>query len=291
MKIAVLSDIHGNLPALESVVAHVETWQPDLVVVDGDIVNRGPLSLDCLRLVQEKQRCDGWNIVRGNHEDYIVACSTPESPQDGREFELWRFAHWSYQQLNGNVAALAAMPEQFSWIAPDGSEFRVRHGSMQGNRDGIYVKSSDEQLFRQINPPPAVFVTAHTHMPLLRHWQNTLIVNVGSVGAPFDCDNRASYGQFTWSKKGGWQAEIVRVPFDYTRTERDFAESGFLEEAGPLAQLMLLELRRAGGLIYRWAYRYQDAFLAGEIEMEVSVREMMHDEDIRPYVGSPGWSI
>jgi len=291
MKIAVLSDIHGNLPALESVVAHVETWQPDLVVVDGDIVNRGPLSLDCLRLVQEKQRCEGWNIVRGNHEDYIVACSTPESPQDGREFELWRFAHWSYQQLNGNVAALAAMPEQFSWIAPDGSEFRVRHGSMQGNRDGIYVKSSDEQLFRQIHPAPAVFVTAHTHMPLLRHWQNTLIVNVGSVGAPFDCDNRASYGQFTWSKKKGWQAEIARVPYDYARAERDFAESGFLEEAGPLAQLMLLELRRAGGLIYRWAHRYQDAFLAGEIEMEDSVREMMHDEDIRPYVGSPGWSI
>ena len=48
MKIAVLADIHGNLPALEAVAAHVEAWQPDRVIVAGDLVNRGPRPLECL---------------------------------------------------------------------------------------------------------------------------------------------------------------------------------------------------------------------------------------------------
>ncbi|NJN55107.1 MAG: metallophosphoesterase, partial [Anaerolineae bacterium] len=52
MKIAVLSDIHGNLPALRAVAEHVAQWQPDAVVVDGDTVNRGPQSLLCWQTVQ-----------------------------------------------------------------------------------------------------------------------------------------------------------------------------------------------------------------------------------------------
>lgn len=111
-----------------------------------------------------------------------------------------------------------------------------------------------------------------------------------SAGAPFDGDNRLSYGQFTWDRHG-WRAEIIRLAYDYRQVERDYVESGFLEEGGPLAQLMLVELRRAGGLIYRWASRYQAAVLAGEITLENSVRQLLQDEDLRPYLGSPGWEL
>ncbi len=69
MKLAVLSDIHGNVPALQAVVEHVEAWGPDHVIVNGDIVNRGPYSLECLQAVQEKQAVQGWQLLRGNHED------------------------------------------------------------------------------------------------------------------------------------------------------------------------------------------------------------------------------
>jgi len=290
MKIAVLSDIHGNLPALQTVAADIEAWQPDLVVVDGDIVNRGPLSLDCLKFVQQKQAEEDWRVVRGNHEDYLLACARPDAPRSGPEHELWRFAFWAYHQLDGSIAALQTLPNQFSWTAPDGSEFRVVHASMRNNRDGIYADSSDEQIYQQIAPVPAVFVTAHTHRPMIRRFNDSLVVNVGSVGAPFDRDTRASYGRFTWARDG-WQAEIVRLPYDMAQTERDYVESGFLDEAGPLAQLMLVELRRAGGLIYRWASRYQDAVLAREIDIQTSVEELLHDEDLRPFLGAPGWTI
>jgi predicted phosphodiesterase len=290
MKIAVLSDIHGNLPALQTVAAHIEKWRPDLVVVDGDIVSRGPLSLACLRFIRMKQRCDDWQVVKGNHEELVLACGRADSPRTGPEFEVHRFAHWTYQQLNGEISSLLAMPDRFSWNAPDGSEFRVVHASMQNNRDGIYVNTPDDYLETQISPIPAVFVTAHTHRPLIRTIHDTIVVNVGAVGAPFDLDWRASYGQFTWGNEG-WRAEVVRLEYDRQQTERDYVESGFLAEAGPLAQLMLVELRKARGLIYRWAAKYEEAVMAKKITVEESVREMMGAKDVRPYLGPPGWTL
>lgn len=290
MKIAVLSDIHGNLPALQTVTTDIESWQPDLVIVAGDIVNRGPLSLACLKFVQEKQTSQGWRVVRGNHEDYLLACAKPNAPRQGPEYEVWRFSFWTYEQLNGDLITLQQMPERFSWFAPDGSEFRVVHGSMKNNRDGVYPENSDALLYEQISPVPAVFVAAHTHRPLIRRFNDSLVVNVGAVGAPFDQDQRASYGRFTWTRHG-WEAEIARLPYDTAQTERDYVSSGFLDQAGPLTQLMLIELRRAGGLIHRWVSRYQNAVLAEEIDMESSVRELLQDEDLRPFLGPPGWEI
>ena len=290
MKIAVLSDIHGNYPALQTVAEDIDKWQPDLVVVNGDIVNRGPLSADCLQFVHAKMQTDGWQAIRGNHEEFIIACSTPDLPHNKPDFELWRFAYWAYQQLNGEVKLLESLPDKFSWFAKDGSEFRVVHASMKNNRDGIMENSSDEKLYEQIMPVPAVFVTAHTHRAFIRRFNDSLVVNVGAVGSPFDGDRRASYGRFTWDR-AGWQAELRRLDYDTAQTERDYVESGFLAEAGPLAQLMLIEFRRAGGLIYRWATRYQDAVLAGEIDITDSVKELLKDEDLQPYLGSPGWEL
>lgn len=291
MKIAVISDIHGNMPALKAVTTDLETWQPDKVVVNGDIVNRGPLSKECLHFVLSKQQTDGWQLLRGNHEDYIIACAAPDTPQSGPQFELMRFAHWAYQQLNGEVTLLNQLPEQFQWFAPDGSEFRVVHASMRGNRDGLYHNAKDDELRQQIDPPPTVFVTGHTHRPFIRHLDDTIIVNAGSVGAPFDKDKRPSYGRFTWTAEKGWQATITRVTYDHQLVENDYVNSGFLSEAGPLAQLMLIELRKARGLIYRWASQYQDAVLNEEITIEDSVRELLTAEDVRPFLGPPGWTI
>lgn len=290
MKIAVISDIHGNMAALETVTADIEKWQPDQVIVDGDIVNRGPLSRESLEWVLARQSSDGWRIVKGNHEDYVLECAANGSPV-GPDYEIRQFAHWAYEQVIDYVPLIARLPEQQSVFAPDGSELRVRHGSMRDNRDGVYPETKDEELREQIDPAPAVFVTGHTHRPLIRQIDQTMVVNIGSVGASFDGNRALSYGRFIWQPVGGWAAEIVRLPYDFARIEQDYETSGFLAGAGPLAQLMLIELRRAGGLVYRWASRYQDAVLAGEISLEASVRAVLGDEDLRPYLGTPGWSL
>jgi hypothetical protein len=165
------------------------------------------------------------------------------------------------------------------------------HGSMRDNRDGVYPKTPDAELREQIAPAPKIFVTGHTHRPLIRQIDATTVVNIGSVGAPFDADKRLSYGRFTWTARKGWGVDIIRLPYDFARIEEDYKTSGFLDEAGPLAQLMLVELRRASGLIYRWASRYQEAVLEGEISLEESVWAVLADDDLRPFLGAPGWSV
>ncbi|VAW42907.1 hypothetical protein MNBD_CHLOROFLEXI01-2207 [hydrothermal vent metagenome] len=291
MKIAVISDIHGNLPALETVTADIEQWRPDCVVVNGDIVNRGPLSRDCLQWVLNKQATDGWELVRGNHEDYILECAEPNSPTSGSAYQVRQFAHWAYQQVKEYVPILAGLPDSYAACAPDGSELRIVHGSMRDNRDGVYVETKDDELREQIAPAPRVFVTGHTHHPLIRQIDGTTVVNIGSVGASFDSDRRLCYGRFTWRTTGGWSVDLVRLPYDYDRLEQDYKTSGFLDEAGPLAQLMLVEHRRASGLVYRWASCYQSDVLAGKISMEASVRAVLEDEDLQPYLGTPGWTF
>ena len=84
MKIAALSDIHGNLPALEIVTTNIEQWQPDFVIVGGDIINRGPLSRDCLEWTLAREGRDGWQLVRGNHEDYVLEFAGVGKPVTGR---------------------------------------------------------------------------------------------------------------------------------------------------------------------------------------------------------------
>ena len=282
MKFAVLSDIHGNLPALEAVSAQIDRWQPDQVIVNGDIVNRGPRSDACLDFVLEKARTDGWILLRGNHEEFVAGCANQKSKPNDPKFELMRFAHWSSRQIKKTDSDyLCTLPEHFEWQAPDGQLLHVTHASMKNNRDGLYPMMSDDDFRERIAPAPAVFVTGHTHRALIRKVDNSLVVNSGAVGSPFDDDRRASFAQLSWEHGRGWQAEIVRVPYDYEQIERDYKESGFLDEAGPLAQLMLVELRQATGLVYLWADRYQEAMLAGEIGIEESVQIVVDEVEQR----------
>jgi predicted phosphodiesterase len=274
MKLAVLSDIHSNLFALQAVTAHLEQWKPDRVVVAGDVVNRGSRPRECLEWVLEKERDCGWLTVRGNHEDYVLTQADPEAPRAGPAFEVHRGSYWTYQQLLGEVSALVAMPFQQSFTDPLGGEARVLHASMRGNRDGIFPRTGDETLREQVYLPPALFCVGHTHCALIRKLDQTLVVNAGSVGLPFDGDRRAGYAQLTWMH-GEWRAEIIRLEYDYGEAERDFFASGFMEGAGPLAELVMVELRQARSLLFHWALTYQERALAGEISMEQSVREFL----------------
>lgn len=291
MNIAVLSDIHGNVPALHAVAADIESCAPDKVIVNGDIVNRGPCSRAALRFVLRKREHGDWLLLRGNHEDFLLGYGQLDEDLDGPESEINQFVHFAYEQLNGEVDALLQMPERYSWFAADGSEFRVVHASMHSNRDGLYADMTDEQLRERIQPAPAVFVTSHTHQPFIRQVDSTLVVNTGSVGAPFDLDWHPSYGRFTWQSEDGWRAEIARVKYDRRLIERDYVRSGFLDEGGPLAQIMLVELRRSRGLIFHWARQYQEAVASGEISLEESVRRVLQEKEIRPFAGSPGWEV
>ena len=274
MKIAVLSDIHGNYPGMLRVIEHIDQWRPDTVVVAGDTVNRGPRSAECWAFVHRRMREAGWLGVLGNHEEYVIAQADTGAPRAGVEYELRKPSLWTYERLDCDVTALQALPRSLDLPTPAGVA-RFTHGTMLGTRDGVYRFTPDEDLPAKMGEPaPAVFCVGHTHQPLVRRNGDALVVNAGAAGMPFDGDWRVSYAQLTLMS-AGWQGEIVRLEYDRDQADRDFVESGFVAGGGPLARVMQRELQVASGLLYTWFKRYEERVKQGELTLEVAVEDYL----------------
>jgi predicted phosphodiesterase len=255
------------------------------VIVAGDVINSGPRPRECLDLVLNRVRTQGWQCVLGNHEEYVLTHAAPDAARSGPRFELHRNSFWTYQQVQADLATLAAWPFQFSvWQA--GTEARVVHASMAGTRAGISVETTEvdlrEKIAPQIAPPPDVLIVGHTHRPLIRTLDQTLIVNVGAVGLPFDGDPRTGYGQLTY-QGGQWHAAIKRVTYDRARADRDFENTGYLDQVGPLGYYLVRdELRRARSNLAEWASVYEQPVLAGTLTAEESVRRYFQEREAVP---------
>lgn len=238
--IAILADIHGNVPALEAVVDDLRRQRVDEVLVGGDLVGRGPQGSLVARRIREL----GWPSVRGNHEDYLVTFRRGQVPADWREAEEWSAARWMAAELTQEDARyLESLP--FSLVAESTPRVRLVHGSPRSNNDGIGPWTSDHRLaehLERIEEP--VLVCGHTHRPLQRRIPRGLIVNVGSVGLPFNGDRRAQYALLHVAA-GGIDVELRRVAYDVERTIAIYRSSGFLSAGGATARLLKMELERA----------------------------------------------
>lgn len=271
MKVAVLSDIQANFPAMKTVCQHILDWQPDRVIMNGDLVNRGPRSLDCLQYFCELEKEHGWIPVRGNHEDFVRFCQQ-NPPTSDNEALLRRFTDWTANQLGDAAALTDPWPDHYCFHAAEdiSSWVHVTHGSIESNRRGILANTTEEELASRVPMGLSLFITAHTHRPIVRKFKGVTIVNVGSAGSPFDGDERASYAQLT-HRENGWNVEMIRLPYDREAADRDFHETGFLEQGGPVARLVYEEWKRATGFMPLWHRDYQQRVMAGEIEANEAV--------------------
>ncbi|MYA77072.1 MAG: metallophosphoesterase family protein [Gemmatimonadetes bacterium] len=291
MKIAVFADVHSNLDALETVLDHIDRWRPDRVLCAGDIINRGPKPRECTERVVTRAMAEDWGLIYGNHERYVLKYGRGNLPDLGPEFEIIRHAKWTYDQLAGQasqsgqagldrsdclVERLEALSFQWSMTDEAGNEFRMVHASMLGDRKGIFPDDTEASLREKIAPAPKVLVVGHTHRPLIRTVDDALVVNVGAVGAPFDRDPRAAYAQMTF-EAGAWKAEIIRLDYDRERAITRFHESGYLEDSGDFARLILAEFREARSLIPGWYREYEDRVMGGEIPLKASVDRYLED--------------
>lgn len=191
MKLLILSDIHGNLPALQAVFAQEK--KIDGVVCLGDIVNYGPHPAQCVQWIQD-HALDGW-VVQGNH-DHALGCN-----EDSRCLEPYRELAEVMQPITAlelDFAAksyLAELPPTVTHPI-DGATLVLCHAAPS---DPLYVyvplekdmrKWDDETVFA--HHPDFLFV-GHTHRGFVRQIGETTIVNPGSVGQPRDGDPRAAY--------------------------------------------------------------------------------------------------
>ncbi len=238
--VAILADIHGNMPALRAVLEDLERVRPDEVLVGGDLVGRGPEGSRVVETVREL----GWRSVRGNHEDYLLAFVRREVPEAWWEEEEWAASRWMAEELSeAAIEFIRELPESLeSALAPG---LRLVHGSPVSNNDGLGPWSSDRQLARHLDTiDEALLVCAHTHRSMIRELRNGRVVNVGAVGLPFNRDSRAQYGLFHY-EGDGWRPELRAVDYDVSELLRIYESTGFLEQGGITAELIRLEVRAA----------------------------------------------
>jgi len=255
MRLAILADIHGNLHALEAVLADIERQSVDLIVVNGDLVNRGPANVAVLDRVRSLDAV----VTLGNHDDLVRKWIDRDAdiPADWYEDPFWLSTAWCARQV---VAAdrlddLRALPMTHRIEVPGAPSVLVAHGSPRHYREGYGRRLTDERIAEIVAEHPAdVLVGSHTHRPLERRWNGHLVLNTGAVGAPQNEDSRAQYLLLTL-RDGQWQHEFRPVPYDHDAAVAAFEATGFLAEGGLSALLFREDLRLAKdvyGAFTRW---------------------------------------
>ncbi len=245
MRVAIIADIHANVPALEAVLDDIAHLDIDDVLVNGDLVNRGPGNVGVLRLLEPYLA----RTTLGNHDDLMRMWieRDPSLPREWYDDPFWSSTALCATELDaaGYIATLRELPMTLRVDAPGAPAVLVSHGSPRHYREGYGSFLSDEDISEITQMHPAdVLVGSHTHRPLQRRWGHYRVLNTGSVGSPFNGDPRAQYLVLELGPHG-WAPEFRRVPYDREAALRAFETSGFLDRGGLSARIFHQELRYA----------------------------------------------
>jgi predicted phosphodiesterase len=211
LRVAILSDVHGNLSGLEAVATALRAeGDLDHVVVAGDHLQGGPRPVE----VWERLRELGWTLLRGNEDE---ALATENPPYHGRGYRRAYLAqHAWYRALvpPGPLEALLALPEAWRIPTPAG-DLLVLHASPQGTDDrrGGMHNTAQEVTEAYGGTGASAIAFGHYHQSFVRPMPFALLVNVASVGLPLDGLPLAAY-TIMEATAGGWVVAQRRVPYD-----------------------------------------------------------------------------
>ncbi len=179
MKIALISDIHGNGVALDAALDDIERQQVDQIICLGDVVEFGPQPVEATRRVQALN-CP---VIMGNTDDWILNGFPGDIPQGLDESDT--IFHWCAAQLSeDDLRFLRTFQATLSFTigSKNGLCF---HGSPRSNREKIVASTPDTELEPMFAGCEAtILIGGHTHLQLQRRWQDRIILNPGSIGVP-----------------------------------------------------------------------------------------------------------
>lgn len=207
MRVAVISDIHGNQLAFEAVLRDLAE-QPgiDQTVIAGDLCLNGPRPRQALEMVREL-RCP---VIQGN-VDAEVANGAPDKGAKKRTT-----VSWTREEIGQNgIDYLAGLPFSQRIAGPE-DDLLIVHANPLNLDDTIFPNAPDtelERLLGGLDDEIGALAFGHLHIAYTRRWRQLLLADVASCGLPRDEDLRAAYGILT-SQDGAWQAEIRRVAYD-----------------------------------------------------------------------------
>jgi putative phosphoesterase len=217
VRIAALSDVHGNLPALEAVHKAVNAARPDYVAICGDLVFNGPDPAGTLALIQELQRAGAF-VTLGN-TDVAVADGdfTAAFPwhTEGAPDSVKVAAEWARDEIgDGGVDFLRRLASERRLRVGDDLVLFC-HASPGSLTDGLSADLDPVVTIDRVSGTDAkIIVCGHTHLPEVREFGWRTIVNAGSAGYVFDGDPTASWALIEIDDDGV-RAEIHRTNYDF----------------------------------------------------------------------------
>ncbi|MBX3082773.1 MAG: metallophosphoesterase family protein [Anaerolineae bacterium] len=253
-RLAILADIHGNLPALEAVLADLAQFKVDQVVVAGDVINWGPFSPQ----VMQRVISEGWAVLRGNNELYLLDYETPRAPSHWRFYTMPPFLH--RQLSDRQVAMLAIWPDSLTLRFRDAPTVRVVHGTPRSHFEPIYPISTDVEIATMLaGVEETTFVCGHTHLPLDRQVGRWHVLNPGTVGVPLDGSPEARYMLLDGDERG-WRATFRQVRYDNSPLFAEFERLHFVEAVGVIGQLVIEEFRTSRLEVHPFIYWHKDTY-------------------------------
>jgi predicted phosphodiesterase len=216
-RLAVLSDVHGNLIALEATLAAIRDASPDAILVAGDLVLNGPDpggAVDALRALD----AEGALIVSGNTDiavaDFDYGAAFPQYA-DGVPDAVQLAAEWAHDELSEDqLGWLRRLPAERRLRTADDTLVLVVHASPGSQTRGFDQALDANVILDRVSATDArVVCVGHTHVPEVRDLGWKVIVNDGSAGYVFDGDPTASWALVT-IEDGEVVAEIRRTEFD-----------------------------------------------------------------------------
>lgn len=244
MRIAVFSDVHGNLTAFRAVLEDIKQ-QPslDVVVFAGDLCLFGPRPQACIDLLRSQEIL----CIVGNTDEWIRHPPVVEDEMDEnlhqKRRQIQEISHWTEQQLNQS---------SLEWLDALGESFQLRFSPSSASRDELLivhanpvdlgqiifpsidrqkelygrVRQDDDDLEGILRSAEAkVIAFGHLHIPNLRIWKDKLLANISSVSMPGDGDARAKYAIISWQPDTDWSVEYFKVPYSPEEEINAFRET------------------------------------------------------------------
>jgi putative phosphoesterase len=238
MRIAILADIHGNLTALDAVLADLRQQKPDVIFHGGDLAFGGCNPSEVIdRIIQE-----GWKGVLGNTDEMLwdTSARTALEASAPKLKPLFKVLF----DLSGPATKQMIGPSRLEWLRALPAELRhenlaLMHAS-PGNLWRAPMDTADDAELRNTYAPlnAEIVVYCHIHRPFIRKVGSMTVCNTGSVGSPYDGDPRASYLMID-----DGQPAIRRVTYDVEK------EVGRLLASDYPQKEWIAEMRRRGSYV------------------------------------------
>lgn len=229
MRLALISDIHGNEQAFRAVLEDISKAAATHSAVLGDLSYRGPKPKECLQLVRDMNT----KVIKGNADEWLVRGVRQGEVPDKALALMQSEQAWSQTQLSqDDLDYLKSLPYTLEIPVSNQSQLYACHATPDSLFDIIPNEAKNEELdiFTKSNQRADFYVYGHIHLPYLRSFSGKKIINTGSVGLPFDGDPRASYVIIERSETD-FHVQFRRVTYDIEKACYDLDQSGYPEEA------------------------------------------------------------